>query len=402
MQMLKTIFSPRMLVMFLTGFSSGLPLLVTGSTLQAGMTEAKVDLAVIGIFSLVGLPYTLKFLWAPILDRFVPPFYGRRRGWMLITQIALFFSIAILGFSNPAGAPALVACLAVLVTFFSASQDIVIDAFRREYLADDEIGLGSSLYINGYRIGMLISGAFALYLADHLPWHMVYLIIASVMVVGILTTIFVKEPKMEATPPKNLKEAVVEPFLEYFRRKGAIEILIFILLYKIGDTMASAMATPFILQTGFSKTEYAAIAKTFGLFATMGGGLLGGIIILKLGIYRSLFFFGILQMLSTLGFSVQALAGYDIPVLTGVIAFENLTSGMGTSAYAAYMASLTNKKFTATQYALLTSLMGIPRVIAAAPTGFLAKELGWELFFVACTIVAIPGLLMLLRLRPQK
>ena len=391
-----------MLVLFLMGFSSGIPLLLIGSTLRAWMTEEKVDLTVIGIFSLVGLPYALKFLWAPLMDRYVPPFLGRRRGWLLITQIALMAAISVLGFSSPAQRPWTVAALAFLVAFFSASQDIVVDAYRREVLKDEELGLGSSLGINGYRIALLTSGALALFLADHFPWKVVYLLMAGLILVGIVTTLSASEPRRNITPPGSLKEALVEPFLDYFKRKEALGILAFVLLYKIGDQMASDMATPFYLKIGFTKTEIAAIAKTFGLGATISGALLGGILMLRLEINRSLWIFGFLQMVSTFCFSLLAQAGPSKPMLAGVIAFENLSGGMGTTAYAAFMASLCNVRFTATQYALLSSLIGIPRVFASAPTGYLAKHLGWSQFFIVCGLAALPGLLLLSRFAPWK
>jgi len=391
-----------MLVLFLMGFSSGIPPLLIGSTLRAWMTEEKVDLTVIGIFSLVGLPYALKYLWAPLMDRYVPPFLGRRRGWMLITQIALMAVISVLGFSSPAQMPWRVAVLAFLVAFFSASQDIVVDAYRREVLTDEELGLGSSLGINGYRIALLTSGALALFLADHFPWKVVYLLMAGLILVGIVTTLSASEPRRNITPPGSLKEALVEPFLDYFKRKEALGILAFVLLYKIGDQMASDMATPFYLKIGFTKTEIAAIAKTFGLGATISGALLGGILMLRLEINRSLWIFGFLQMVSTFCFSLLAQAGPSKPMLAGVIAFENLSGGMGTTAYAAFMASLCNVRFTATQYALLSSLIGIPRVFASAPTGYLAKHLGWSQFFIVCGLAALPGLLLLSRFAPWK
>ena len=389
-----------MLVAFVMGFACGLPLLLTISVLQAWMKDEGVDLAVIGMMALVGLPYTLKFLWAPFLDRFSLPFLGRRRGWMLVAQIALMVSIAGLGQSNPVQNPWLLAFAAFLVTFFSASQDIVVDAYRREDLADEELGLGSSLYVNGYRVGMLLASGGGLIMADHMDFSMVYLILAGCMLPGLITTLLTPEPETPVGTPKTMREAIVDPLVEYFSRQGAVVILAFILLYKIGDTMASAMTTPFYLDIGFSKSEIGAVVKLFGFWATIAGGLAGGILMIRAGINRSLWVFGFLQAVSTAGFALLANVGYSIPLLSAVIAFENLSSGMGTAAYAAFMASITNKKFTATQYALLTSLMGIPRVLASAPTGFLAKNVGWETFFIFCTLIAIPGMLLLLKFAP--
>jgi PAT family beta-lactamase induction signal transducer AmpG len=389
-----------MLVAFLMGFSCGLPLLLTISVLQAWMKEEGVDLTVIGLMALVGLPYTLKFLWAPFLDRFTLPFLGRRRGWMLVAQLALMFSIAGLGSTNPVSNPWIVAFAAFLVTFFSASQDIVVDAYRREDLSDEELGLGSSLYINGYRIGMLLASGGGLIMADQMPFSMVYLLMAGAMLPGIVTTLLAPEPQTNMGRPETLKNAVIDPLVEYFSRNGALWILAFILLYKIGDTMASAMTTPFYLDIGFSKTEIGAVVKLFGFWATIAGGLIGGGLMIRLGIVRSLWVFGTLQAISTACFAILARMGHSIPTLSWVIGFENFSSGMGTAAYAAFMASITNKKFTATQYALLTSLMGVPRVMASAPTGFLAKNLGWEAFFIACTVIAIPGMLILLKFAP--
>ncbi len=397
---INVVVSRRMLVAFVMGFSCGLPLLLTVSVLQAWMKDEGVDLTVIGMMALVGLPYTLKFIWAPFLDRFTLPFLGRRRGWMLVAQLALTISIAGLGQSNPVQDPWLLAFAAFLVTFFSASQDIVVDAYRREDLSDEELGLGSSLYINGYRVGMLLASGGGLIMADYHDFSMVYLILAGCMLPGILTTLLTPEPDTPAGTPQTMREAVIDPLVEYFSRNGALWMLAFILLYKVGDTMASAMTTPFYLDIGFSKSEIGAVVKLFGFWATIAGGLAGGITMLRLGINRSLWVFGFLQALSTAGFALLAHIGYSIPLLSLVIAFENLSSGMGTAAYAAFMASITNKKFTATQYALLTSLMGVPRVLASAPTGFLAKNVGWEVFFIACALVAIPGMLLLLKFAP--
>jgi MFS transporter, PAT family, beta-lactamase induction signal transducer AmpG len=399
---IKILTSRRMLVALVMGFASGLPLLLTLSVLQAWMKEEGVDLTVIGLMALVGLPYTLKFLWAPVLDRYTIPLFGRRRGWLLIAQTALMLAIIGLSATNPAQSPWMVALAAFWVTFFSASQDIVIDAYRREDLADEELGLGSSLYINGYRTGMLLASGGGLIMADHIPFSMVYLIMAACLLPGILTTLLTPEPDTPKGTPQTLQEAIVQPFVEYFSRPEAIWVLAFILFYKIGDAMASTMTTPFYLDIAFSKTEIGSIVKLFGFWATIAGSLAGGLIMLKVGIYRSLWIFGVLQAISTAGFALLAQIGHSVPALAVVIAFENLSSGMGTAAYAAFMASSTNKKFTATQYALLTSLMGIPRVVASAGTGFMAKYMGWTSFFIFCTLIAIPGLLMLLRIRHRE
>jgi MFS transporter, PAT family, beta-lactamase induction signal transducer AmpG len=394
----KEIFSRRMLVALLMGFSCGLPLLLTLSVLQAWMSDEGVDLTVIGFMNLVGLPYVLKFLWAPLVDRFTLPLFGRRRGWLLIFQIALMTAIFALGSTDPVKSPLLLTIAAFLVTFFSASQDIVVDAYRREDLSDEELGLGSSLYINGYRTGMLLASGGGLILADHIPFSMVYGIMAACMLPGIITTVLTPEPAVAAGTPKTMKEAVIHPLTEYFSRKNAIWILAFILFYKIGDAMASAITIPFYLDIGFSKSEIGAVVKIFGFWATIAGSIAGGVMMLRLGIYRSLWFFGILQAASTAGFALLARIGHHTDALAGVIAFENFSSGMGTAAFVAFMASITHKKFTATQYALLSSLMGVPRVVTSSFTGYMAKHMGWESFFIFCTLIAIPGLLLLFKL----
>jgi PAT family beta-lactamase induction signal transducer AmpG len=398
--MIQQIVSRKMVVALIMGFSCGVPLLLTISVLQAWMKKAGVDLTVIGTFSLVGLPYTLKFVWAPLFDRFTLPFLGRRKGWLLVAQVALIFSIALLGFMNPAHSPWMVAFAAFLVTFCSASQDIVVDAYRREDLSDEELGLGSSLYIYGYRAGMLLASGGGLILADHISFSLVYLIMAASLIPGMVATVMTPEPEKAHGQPATLAQAVIDPLREYFSRKGALVMLLFIMFYKIGDTMASAMTTPFYLDVGFTMTEVGAVVKIFGFWATLVGTFTGGVLMLKMGINRSLWIFGFLQALSTAGFAWLAVVGHSIGLLSGVIAFENLSSGMGTAAYVAFMAALTDKRFTATQYALLSSLMGIPRVLAAAPTGFFAKHLGWESFFICCTLAALPGMLLLVKCAP--
>jgi MFS transporter, PAT family, beta-lactamase induction signal transducer AmpG len=398
MKLFKVMFQKNMLLALFMGFSSGLPLLLTGRTLQAWMKDEGLDLKVIGLFALVGLPYTLKFLWSPLFDRFTPPFLGRRRGWLLISQLALCGAIAAMALVRPSEGLVLVAGLSLLVSFLSATQDIVVDAFRRESLQDDELGLGSTFYIYGYRIAMWVTGALALILADHLPWKIVYIILAGGMSLGILATLWAEEPKSYGPPPKTLGESVLGPMKEFFARPGCFEILAFILLYKVGDTMAGQMATPLYMDLGFTKTEIGTIAKTFGLFSTLVGGFLGGALILNFGIHRCLIGFGILQALSTAGFAVLTQVGNSQLALSFVIAFEDLSGGMGTAAFVAFMASQTNRRFTATQYALLTSLMGVPRVILASPTGYIVEKVGYAPFFVFCTLIALPGILLLLRL----
>jgi PAT family beta-lactamase induction signal transducer AmpG len=394
------IFTVRMLVALVMGFSCGLPLLLTISVLQAWMREEGVDLSVIGMMSLVGLPYTVKFVWAPFLDRFTLPIFGRRRGWLLFSQFALVLGIACMGLTDPVRNPWGVAFAAFMVTLFSATQDIVVDAYRREDFSDEELGLASSLYINGYRVGMLLASGGGLILADHIPFSGVYVVMASCMLPGLLTTLLAHEPAVSTGTPGSLREAVVAPLTEYFSRQGALWILAFVLLYKIGDTMAAAMTTPFYLDLGFTKTEIGAVVKLFGFWAVMAGGPAGGILMLRLGINRSLWVFGFLQAASTACFALLAAVGHSVFALAGVIAFENLTGGMGTAAYAAFMASITDRRFTATQYALLTSLMGVPRVFASAPTGWMVEFLGWPGFFSLCTIVAVPGLLLLVKFAP--
>lgn len=396
---LKAFTSWRMFIVLLLGFSAGLPLALSGATLQAWMADRKVDLTVIGIFSLVTMPYALKFLWSPLMDRYVPPFLGRRRGWMVITQVALVLGIIALGFSDPVATPGKVALIAVLVAFFSSSQDIVIDAYRTEVLPQAEFGAGSSVYVMGYRIAMIVSGGGALILADQMPWSYVYLIMAAAMGIGILASLFGPEPVLDAKPPKSLTDAVILPFLEFFRRKGALETLLFLLLYKLDVFLTLAMQTPFLLDLGFTKTDIGAVTKFFGMFATIIGGLFGGGLMIKLGLQRSLWIFGIAQAAAGLSYYLLAHVGANYPLMVAAIAIENLCSGMGIAAYAAFMMSLCDKRFTATQYALLSSFMGLSRGIVQTPSGFLAKTFGWEHYFLICVLIGIPGLVLLTRFK---
>ena len=396
----RVICSGRMLVTLIMGFASGLPLLLTMSVLQAWMKEKDIDLSVIGLITLVQIPYTWKFLWAPLLDRFIPPFLGRRRGWLFLIQIALVCAIACLGFTDPVHRFWMMTFTALLVSFLSASQDIVIDAYRREDLPDNELGLGSSIYIYGYRMGTLLASGGGLILADHISFAYVYLIMAACMLPCVVTTLFAPEPAVPENTPKTLKEAILAPMKEYFSRPGALLILTFILLYKIGDTMASAMTIPFYLDIGFSKTEIGTVVKLFGTWAVIVGAITGGFLMLRLGIRRSLWIFGFLQAISTGCFALLVKTGHNIVALAFVISFENLSSGMGTAAFVAFMASITDKRFTATQYALLSSLMAFPRVLASAPTGFVAQSTGWENFFIICMLAAAPGIFLLPKIAP--
>ncbi len=393
---LKAIFSGRMLVALLMGFASGLPLLLTGSVLQAWLKDGGIDLTRIGLFALVGLPYTLKFLWSPLFDRYTPGGLGRRRGWLALIQIVLAAAIFLLGSAQPSADDLWRVTLAgLLVAFFSASQDIVVDAYRRESLSEAELGLGSALYVNGYRVGLLLAGGGGLILADWLSFEAMYRLMAGFMLACVAVTLLAPEPPLPEGQPRSLQEAVILPFQDYFSRQGAWLILFFILLYKLGDTMASAMTVPFYLDLGYSKTEIGTVVKLFGFWATIAGGTLGGIWIMRVGMQRALWVFGIGQMLSTLGFVILVYCPQSTGALAAVIAVENLTGGMGTAAFVGFMAALTDRRFTATQYALLTSLMGVPRVLLAAPTGWLAQGLGWPVFFLICVLIAIPGLMLL-------
>ena len=389
-----------MLVAALMGFASGLPLLLTGSVLQAWLKDGGVDLTHIGLFALVGLPYTLKFLWSPFFDRYALRPLGRRRGWLVVAQTGLVVALFALSYARPQSGDLLVISIAALVVaFFSASQDIVIDAYRRESLSDLELGLGSALYVNGYRVGMLLAGGGGLILADWLSFAEMYRLMALFMAGSIVVTLAAREPLLPPGSPRTLTEAVYAPFRDYFRRDGAWLALAFILFYKLGDTMASAMTTPFYLDLGYSKSEIGAVVKLFGFWATIAGATLGGIWILRIGLNRALWIFGIGQMVSTLGFAVLANLTPSIAALATVVAFENLTAGLGTSAFVGFMGALTDRRFTATQYALLSSLMGIPRVFASAPTGWMANELGWTLFFGLCVLIALPGLMLVRRMQ---
>jgi MFS transporter, PAT family, beta-lactamase induction signal transducer AmpG len=396
------LFSRRMLICVFTGFASGLPLYILINLVPAWLKSEGVNLKAIGFFALIQFPFTWKFIWAPLLDRYALPGLGRRRGWMLLTQVALLVLIASFGLFNPKLDLWSIAYLAMALAFFSASQDIVLDAYRREILSDEELGLGTSVHVNAYRIASLIPGAFSLILADHLPWAQVFMITGLFMLPGVVMTLLVSEPQL-VRPPKTLREAVVEPFHEFMTRHGwrnAVWILAFIFLYKLGDSMATALATPFYLEMGFSKTEIGVIAKNAGLWPAVFGGIVGGVWMLKLGINRALWLFGVVQVLSILGFAWLATMGTDKIALASVIAFEALGVGLGTAAFTAFIARTTDPRYTATQFALFTSLAAVPRTFINASTGWLVEQMGWINFFFLCTALAIPGMLLLFKVAP--
>ena len=380
------LFNRRMLICIFTGLSSGLPLYLLLNLLPAWLRSEQVDLKAIGLFALIQLPYTWKFLWSPLLDRYAFPALGRRRGWMLVTQLLLLASIPLFGHLYPQRDLWAIAYLAATVAFFSASQDIVLDAFRREILPDPELGLGTSI------------------LADHLPWSSVFWIVAAFMLPGIAMTLAVDEPALRRPGPQTLREAVVEPFREFIRRdgwRGALVVLLFIFLYKLGDSMATALATPFYLDMGFTKSEIGLIAKNAGLWSSVAGGMIGGLWMLRLGINRGLWLFGVVQLVSILGFAWLAHENRpDKVLLAAVIAFEAFGVGLGTTAFVAYIARATDPRYTATQFALFTSLAAVPRTVVNASTGWVVEQTGWFDFYLICAALALPGMALLLRVAP--
>jgi MFS transporter, PAT family, beta-lactamase induction signal transducer AmpG len=396
----------RMLICVFTGFSSGLPLYLLISLLPAWLRTGGVDLKTIGFFALIQIPYTWKFLWSPLLDRYALPLLGRRRGWMLVTQVVLLAAIPLFGALEPKAEIWSVVALSTIVAFFSASQDIVLDAYRREILPDPELGLGTSIHVNAYRVSQLIPGALALVLADRMPWSVVYTVTALFMLPGIGLTLAVSEPALVRGRPRTLREAVVEPFHEFLGRNGwrdALTVLLFIFLYKLGDSMATALATPFYLDLGFRLTDIGLIAKNAGLWASVIGGLLGGLWMVKIGINRALWLFGAVQVVSILGFAWLAYVNRpDRLLLAVVIAVEALGVGLGTAAFTAYIARTTDPRYTATQYALFTSLAAVPRTVINASTGWIVEHTGWLDFYLLCTLLALPGMALLLRVAPWR
>jgi MFS transporter, PAT family, beta-lactamase induction signal transducer AmpG len=400
----EALFNRRMLICVFIGFTAGLPLYLLINLLPAWLRTEGIDLKTIGLFTLTGGAYIWKFLWSPLLDRYALPWLGRRRGWMAAMQAALLVSIASLGWLHPSIDIWAIAYVSIAIAFFSASYDIAADAFRRELLPEAELGLGNSIYVNAYRISSLVPGSLALILADRLPWSSVFVITALFMLPGLVMTLMVDEPQRSVHAPRTLLEAVVLPFLEFFKRSGwqqALLILSFIFFYKLGDSMATALATPFYLDLGFTKTQIGVVAKNAGLWSSIIGGMLGGLWMVKIGINRGLWLFGIVQMVSILGFAWLARLGQpDILVLAVVIAVEALGVGLGTVAFVAFIARATDPRYTATQFALLTSLAAVPRTVVNATTGWIVAETGWFYFFLLCTLLALPGMALLLRVAP--
>jgi PAT family beta-lactamase induction signal transducer AmpG len=398
-------------VILLLGFSSGLPLALTGSTLQAWMTVEGVDLSTIGLLTLAGIPHTRNFLGTPAMDRFVPPFLGRRRGWLVVTQLVLAASIAAMATLSPRSDTALLASIALFTAFASASQDIVFDAYRTDIAKPEERGLAGALTVAGYRVAMLVSGALALVFAagsgriPALGWRDTYFLMAALMAVGILATLVGREPETPAPPPRSLHEAFVEPLREFLSRPGAGALLLLLVLYKLGDAFALSLSTAFLIRgAGFSLQDVAYVNKALALAATIVGALLGGALMVRLRLYRALMAFGILQGVSTLAFMALALVGKSYSLMVLAVGLENLTSGMGTVAFVAFLMALCDHRYTATQYALLSALSAFGRVYVGPIAGYATDPrylgLSWPTFFFMTFIIALPGLALLAYKRP--
>ena len=401
---LKVLLNKKMGICCLTGFSSGLPLFILISLIPAWLRIENIDLKVIGLFSLIQLPFTWKFLWAPIFDRY-KILMGRRRGWLIIFQILLLFSIALLGFFNAVIDLKTIALISFLIAIFSASHDVVIDAYRREILDDAELGIGNAIHVNAYKISSLIPGSLSLILADVTSWQNVFIITSLFMLIGIGMTLSVTEPHIKYIQPKNFKDSIIQPFISFFKKNGrenALYILLFIFLYKLGDSMATALVTPFYIDLNFSMTEIGIIAKNAGLWASVIGGFLGGIWMIKIGINKALWIFGFLQLITIIPFIILSVVGHNLILLGVTVGLESFAMGLGTTALIAFISKQTDPRYTATQFALFTSLASIPRSITNASTGFIVESLGWTNFFYLCLILALPGMLLLLKVAPYK
>lgn len=400
----------KMLICVFTGFASGLPLYFVLTLIPAWLRSFELDLKTIGAFALIQFPFAWKFLWAPLLDAYTLPFLGRRRGWLLTTQVVLILAMAAFGLTNPQHDLGLIIALCLCLTLFSATQDIVIDTFRREILTDAELGLGNSIHVAAYRIAGFVPGALSLILADFMSWQSVFFITALFMLPAIAMTLFVKEPPMPAAAPKTLEDTFILPFKEFFNRQGvqhALLVLAFIFFYKLGDSMATALATPFYLDMGFSKTQIGLIAKNAGLWPMIVAGIIGGIWMVKLGINRALWIFGFVQIITILGFvwlssygHFDTVGSFELWLLALVIAAEAIGAGLGTAAFVSFIARETNPAYTATQIALLTALSAFPRTFINATTGYLIDNMGYYSFFWLCFFLAIPGMLLLFKVAP--
>jgi PAT family beta-lactamase induction signal transducer AmpG len=409
---LEALLNRRMLICIFTGFSSGMPLYLLLNLVPAWLRTEGISLKAIGLFALIQLPYTWKFLWSPFLDRYALPWLGRRRGWMAVTQALLLVLIAALGLFSPTIDLQVIIVLAAALAFVSATQDIALDAYRRELLPDHELGLGNSVHVNAYRIAGLVPGSLSLILADILPWGEVFAITALFMLPGLAMTLMVSEKVSHGGTPRTLRDAVVEPFREFLERAGwreAMLVLAFIFFYKLGDSLCTALATPFYLDMGFAKSEIGLVAKHAGLWPAVIGGLLGGLWMVKLGINRALWLFGVVQLVSIFGFAWLAWLGPNASVgaaqlaqLALVIGFEALGVGLGTAAFVAFIARATNPLYTATQYALFSSLAAVPRTLINSGAGYLVEQMGWFQFFLLCVLLAVPGMLLLFKVAPWK
>lgn len=399
---LKIFANKRLLVTLLMGFSSGLPLALCSSTLQAWFTVSGISIITIGALTLVQQPYAFKWLWAPFLDRYVPPFLGRRRGWILLMQISLVIALATMAYLNPHVSPGLLGMLGFIVAFLSATQDIGIDAYRTDLLKPEERGMGAAMVTAGYRAAIIISGGGAMMVAAKVGWRITYLSMAAIMALEILITLWSPEPEQVATSPITLLKAVVDPFKEFLARDSAIAILIFIVIYKLTDAFTLSLGTPFLIRgMGFSLLEVGAIYKGVGMAATIIGAFLAGALMPRLGLYRSLLYFGILQGASNLMFMALAIVGKNFSLMVSAIFTESFCSGLGTVALVAFLMSLCDLRYTATQFALLSAVASIGRVFVGPIAGIAVKYIGWAEFYFWATMLAIPGLLLLWWLRQQ-
>lgn len=387
----------RLLIIFLLGFSSGLPLALTKGTLQAWLTDSGLNIKTISLFALVSYPYNFKFLWAPLMSHFQLPIpgLGLRRAWIFACQILLAGSIYLLGQSQPANGLLSISLFAICVAFFSASQDIVVDAYRSELLSSEELGRGASLAITGYRLAMIVSGALALGLAESLSWSTIYSLMAALCLALAIVTYYAPEPEQQYSKSKNLNEAFIQPIVSFFKRRGSKEILLFIVLYKLPDVLAMSLQTTFFLHLGFAKTEIAAIGKIFGLSMGILGGLIGGSFLDYLGMKRALIIFGFLQGISVLSMAYLANVGKSHAGLTVAILLENLASGLGNSAFVAFLMGEIDKRHSATQYALLSGLAAVPTVLIASASGFLVESMGWTNFYFLSALSAIPAIMLI-------